>query len=186
MTTVKQVDVLDGQLLEEAWALYRDAFQELRELAAQRHQMYRDEFDDVMADKRVPKFVAYDDDQDSRLVGLSTYTNDLDAMPLISPAFFAKRWPTEYAAGRIWYVGFVAVGQNMGAPLSTFADLLAAMHAVSGRDALTALDVCSRMDGIRRLPKRVEQLLDHLDGPVRARRLDEQSFWLYEFLPLPG
>ncbi len=47
--------VLPAHLLEPAWELYVEAFAELRTTAAQRHVMYRSEFDEVMADPRVTK-----------------------------------------------------------------------------------------------------------------------------------
>src|SRR5688572_13927439 len=83
---VKVVDEVHQTLLEDAWTLYDAAFRELNGLAVQRHLMYRSEFDEVMRDQRVQKYLCMDDDD--TLCGLSTYTNDLHAMPLISPQYF--------------------------------------------------------------------------------------------------
>jgi len=180
--TVKVVDVLGGQLLEDAWALYYQAFEELNAQAVQRHLMHFDEFAAVMADGRVRKFLALGGA--GELVGLAAYTNDLDAVPLISPAYFRRRWPQHYADGRIWYVEFVAVADS--APVTTFPELIAAMHDLSGRAALTVLDVCRRTDQVRHLPRSTRALLHRLDGPVRCERLDEQTYWLYEFVAPDG
>jgi hypothetical protein len=174
---IKTADQLDESLLGEAWTLYHEAFKELNFLAVQRHLMYRSEFDDVMLDGRVQKYLCLDDN--AALCGLSTYTNDLDAMPLISPQYFERRWPRHYAERRIWYVGFVAVAAT--APITTFSSLIAAMHATSTRDALTVLDVCTHTETVRHLPRSVRVLLRRLSGGVRMERLDEQSYWLYEF-----
>jgi hypothetical protein len=174
---MKTVDQLHESLLEDAWDLYYEAFKELNTLAVQRHLMYRNEFDEVMLDRRVQKYLCLDDD--AALCGLSTYTNDLDAVPLISPEYFERRWPRHYAERRIWYVGFVAVAAT--APVTTFPSLIAAMHETSTRDALTALDVCAHTDAVRHLPRSVRVLLRRLSGNVRMERLDEQSYWLYEF-----
>ena len=100
-------------------------------------------------------------------------------MPLISPQYFERHWPRHYAERRIWYVGFVAV--KAGAPVTTFAQLIAAMHETSTCDAITALDVCARTDAVRHLPRSVRVLLHRLSGNVRMHKLDEQSYWLYEF-----
>jgi hypothetical protein len=175
--SIKIVDEVHETLIEDAWQLYHEAFSELNALAVQRHLMYRAEFDEVMLDPRVQKYLCLDDD--GALCGLSTYTNDLDAVPLISPQYFERRWPRHYAEHRIWYVGFVAVQE--GAPLSTFASLIGAMHETSTRDSITALDVCSRTEEVRHLPRSVRVLLHRISGNVRMERLDEQSYWLYEF-----
>ena len=56
-----RIDVRDhvaATLGDELWPLYNDAFEELRSTAVQRHLMSRDEFDDVMADRRVAKVMA--------------------------------------------------------------------------------------------------------------------------------
>lgn len=174
---IKVVDEVHETLIEDAWKLYHEAFRELNAFAVQRHLMYRDEFDEVMFDPRVQKYLCLDDD--GSLCGLSTYTNHLDAVPLISPQYFERRWPRHYAERKIWYVGFVAVRDD--APVTTFSHLIAAMHETSTRDAITALDVCGRTDTVRHLPRSVRVLLRRISGSVRMERLDEQTYWMYEF-----
>ncbi|WP_213450371.1 hypothetical protein [Rhizomonospora bruguierae] len=175
--SIKIVDEVHESLIDDAWELYHEAFRELNALAVQRHLMYRDEFDQVMLDARVRKYLCLGDD--GSLCGLSTYTNHLEAVPLISPAYFARRWPEHYARRRIWYVVFVAVRQ--GAPVTAFPELIGAMHQTSTRDSITALDVCARTDEVRHLPRSVRALLRRISGPVRMERLDQQSYWLYDF-----
>ena len=104
ITIVDQVS--DDETHKAAWELYEGAFGELRSLAVQRHLMYQSEFDDVLLDSRIQKYLCLDDD--GRLCGLSTYTNDLFAMPLIAPEYFARRWPELYHENKVWYCGFVA------------------------------------------------------------------------------
>jgi hypothetical protein len=175
--TVQVVDEVREALSEDAWKLYHEAFRDLNAFAVQRHLMYRSEFDEVMLDRRVGKYLVLDDD--GVLIGMSTYTNDLDAVPLISPQYFERRWPRHYVERRIWYVGFVAV--QAGAPITTFASLIGAMHETSTVNAITALDVCSRTDEVRHLPRSVRVLLHRISGRVKMERMDEQSYWMYEF-----
>ena len=52
--------VLPASLQDEAWRLYRDAFDCLRTAAVQRHVLYREEFDAVMNDPRVIKYLGFD------------------------------------------------------------------------------------------------------------------------------
>jgi hypothetical protein len=176
---VKVLDVLHESLIEDAWTLYHEAFQEVNALAVQRHLMYRSEFDDVMRDQRVQKYLCLDDDD--ALCGLSTYTNDLDAVPLISPQYFARRWPQHYAERRIWYCGFVAVHAG-GRAGNAFAELVESMYRVAAtQNGLIALDMCRFNDQVRRLSRVVPLMLHRLSGDVRTERMDEQSYWLYEF-----
>jgi hypothetical protein len=141
--------------------------------------MYRDEFDAVMRDQRVHKYLCLDDDD--TLCGLSSYTNDLDAVPLISPQYFARRWPQHFAERRIWYCGFVAVDPH-GRVGTAFAELVEAMYLVAAtQNGIIALDMCRFNDGVRGLSRVVPLMLHRLSGDVRTERMDEQSYWLYEF-----
>ncbi|OLB77386.1 MAG: hypothetical protein AUI14_16390 [Actinobacteria bacterium 13_2_20CM_2_71_6] len=178
---IKVVDELHESLVEDAWALYHEAFRELNTLAVQRHLMYRSEFDDVMRDRRVQKYLCLDDN--GELCGLSTYTNNLDAVPLISPQYFQRRWPEHYEQGRIWYIGFVAVNAK-GRADHAIAEMIREMHAVAAAHyGIVGLDVCRVNNELRRLPRAVGMSVLRLGGPgsVQVERADEQSYWLYEF-----
>jgi hypothetical protein len=176
---VKIVDLVQGDLREEAWTLYSEAFAELNALAVQRHLMYRHEFDAVMDDPRVDKYLCLDDDDTVR--GMSIYTNHLDAVPLISPPYFAHRWPEHYREQRIWYCGYVATQADARAA-TAFGELVTAMYlTAASQNGLIALDFCSRTDEVRRMSRVVRLMLHRLSGDVKAQRIDEQQFWLYEF-----
>lgn len=181
--------LVPADLTNQLWRLYNDAFDELRSTAVQRHVMLREEFDGVMRDDRVAKYMvfdtdqgaAFDTDQDGRLCALGTMTNDLDAVPLISPDYFRRRWPAHFAESRIWYIVFVAVHPDyQGAGVI---ELLAEelYRVVSAGHGVAALDVCRRNDQIRRLPQGLARLLERSYGFVRSDRMDEQSYWFYEF-----
>jgi hypothetical protein len=176
---IKVVDELQDGLLEEAWALYHEAFQDLNGLAIQRHLMYRHEFDEVMRDRRVQKYLYLDDD--GGLYGLSTYTNDLDAVPLISPQYFQRRWPQRYAERRIWYVGFVAVRPD-GRATAAFVELVRAMQLVAAaQNGVVGLDMCRYNDEARRMSRAVGLLVRRITNTAVVEHADEQSYWLYEF-----
>ncbi len=173
-TTLTVHSVLEGPLAEEAWRLYLSAFGELAELAVQRHVMHHEEFYEVMADDKVDKYLSVGDD--GKLQGLGTFTNDLTAVPLISPAYFRHRWPKLFVANKIWYVGFVATTRRQPA---AFTDIIAAMfnRAAGG---IVALDVCTHNQHVRNLPQAVEKLLARTVAPVPATQLDAQNYWLYD------
>lgn len=166
------------------WSLYESAFDELRTAAVQRHVMLRAEFHAVMADERVTKYVAVDESAGGRCCALATATTDLAAMPLISPDYFAHRWPQLYAERRIWYVGFVAIAaEHHRGPLfgRIVGDVARSAAAVGG---VTAMDVSRQVTEQRRLPQVLARYFARLAPGTRALQLDEQAFWAYEF-PAP-
>lgn len=102
--TITRHAVLDDDLTEPCYAMYRDAFEPMRTRAAARHLLSADEFADEMADHRIDKYVARHDDA---LVGLLTLTTDLAAVPWIEPQFYYHRWPDKAARNGLFYLGFV-------------------------------------------------------------------------------
>jgi hypothetical protein len=168
-------EVLPAALLEEAWQVYAEAFDELRVRAVQRHVMPRHEFDDQMRDPRIRKYVGVDDD---RFVALGTLTNDFDAAPLISPDFFQHRWPALFAQRQIWCVGFYAIPPaHQGTGM--FPLMIEEMVQIIA-PGLAVVDFCGRNENVLRLPDVVLDVLENL-GEVTPERLDTQAYWSYEF-----
>lgn len=174
------LEILGGDLLEEAWELYHQAFRDLNALTVQRHLMYRGEFDEIAADLRIQKWLVLDDD--GNLIGLATYTNELDAWPLISPAYFQRRWPVQYEAGQIWYCGFVAVPQHQR---GVFIEMIAAMYRVAEvGGGVISLDMCRHNIEAYRLDRAVQLWLTRVSGgKVHAEAADAQTFMIYETAP---
>lgn len=163
----------------EHWALYEEAFDDLRSLAVQRHLMIRPEFDELMLDKRVSKYVVRDPER-NRVAALATMTNDLDAMHLISPDYFQRRWPDLYAAGRIWYVGFVAVDPDYQGTGAMTLLIQMMCRNVGGSSGLVCLDICEH-ETRQRLATAIEQLAGTFMPGVQRERLDAQVYWAYTF-----
>ncbi|MDG4766656.1 hypothetical protein O7632_21525 [Solwaraspora sp. WMMD406] len=170
---------IPGELAEATWQLYTEAFDELRTVAVQRHVMDRGEFDTVLGDKRVLKYLGHDPNRTDQLAALATFTNELAAMPLISPDYFAHRWPDLYAGKRIWYIGFFAIHpayRGSGLFEAIIADM---WQRVQACDGIAALDICRRNDTIG-LGRAIHHTLTALTHGARASRMDEQTYWLYE------
>jgi len=176
---VTNQQVVGGDLAEDAWKLYRLSFDQLRHLAVQRHVMYADEFDAVMADPRVEKFLAYDGT--GRLAGISTMTCDLLAVPLVSPEYFERRWPARYREGRIYYIGFLAVHPDSHGT-GIFGDMVKAMTGeVALVDGLAVIDVCTyNMDRLH-LPRAINSLSSTWASHVQMATLDAQTYIGYDF-----
>jgi hypothetical protein len=172
------VPTLPPVLLEKAWDLYIETFEELRTAAAQRHVMFRSEFDEVMSDTRITKILGFDG---PRLCALAVETNDLHAVPLISPEFYEARYPAQYAAKAIVYVGFYAVGRNYQRS-GVLIDLMRAIAAPVPPGAIVAMDISSSRRA-RHMDKAVGRIVRSIDPGAQTVCLDEQSFWAYEFSP---
>ena len=163
----------------EFWTLYENAFEDLRSLAVQRHLMVRPEFDEMMTDKRVTKYAIRDSGR-NRVAALATMTNELDAVHLISPQYFERRYPELYAGKRIWYVTFVAVEpdyQGTGAMTALIQRMCQDIDESSG---LVCLDICEH-ETRERLATAIEQLANSYLPGLRRERLDAQVYWGYAF-----
>jgi hypothetical protein len=180
LAVVPTVDDPDGEL----WGLYCRAFDDLRTRAVQRHLMVRAEFDALMADPRVDKFIAISEAR--TVVGLATMTNDLTAVPLISPEFFAHRWPDLYDRRRVWYVGFVAVD-----PVHQAAGVMGRIIDRMGTEVdvtvggVICVDISEQRELAQRLPTVIEAQARRSAPGITRVRLDAQVYWGYEF-PTPA
>lgn len=183
--TVEIVDEVAPVLEQQAWDMYEATFREINTLAVQRHLMFRSEFDEVMADKRVQKYLYTPAGSPGEMAGLSTFTNDLDSMPLISPPYFERRWPDLYAQRRIFYCGFVGVAPRAQASVA-FKEMVEAMLKTAlAADGIIVLDICGHNTTVRALHKVIPLMLNRIVRPegrhVIARQLDTQTYWEYEF-----
>ena len=170
-----------ADLLAAAWDFYQDVFAEVDALAANRHLMTYDEFVHVMADGRVQKWLAFHDD--GHLIGMSTITNDLAAWPLISPAFFARRYPSQYERRAIWYIGLVGCNAE-GTRAHAFRDLIARMQPqVEASGGIFVQDFCVYNVGVRRMPEATRAILRRINSTVEFGRIDAQEFWAGSFAP---
>jgi hypothetical protein len=177
--SVRTQAAVDGDLLEDAWKLYLQSFDALRHLAVQRHVMYADEFDAVMADPRVEKFLAYT--EDGTLAGVATLTADLLAVPLVSPEYFAHRWPDRYREGRIYYIGFLAVHPDSHGS-GIFAEMVKAMtREVALADGLAVIDLCTYNKDRLHLDRAINSLSSTWASHVQMATLDAQTYIGYDF-----
>lgn len=175
---IQRIDTPDLPVAYPGWALYRDAFADIDSLAVQRHLMTPAEFDGAWEDPNVQKWLATDDD--GALIGLGVQTTDLAAWPLISPAYFRRRWPELYDARKIWYVGFVCTRQDPPAPIDTFGGIIRAMSAETrAAGGISVMDFCTA-NVERGLPKGSQNILNRA-GRIAMQEIDAQAFYAYDF-----
>ena len=166
------------------WELYQRAFAEMRTTAVQRHLMHRGEFDQVMHDDRITKYVVRDPDR-GRLSGLATMTSDLDAVPLIEPEYFKHHYPDLVAVGRLHYVSFVAVDPDYQGT-GTMGLIIGEMcQQVSPTGGMICLDIAERNEAVHHLPTAIERIGNTFSPGTARHRLDAQVFWAYR-LPTPA
>jgi hypothetical protein len=176
------VRVVEGELRERAWDAYLAALEELRSAAIPRHVMSRAEVDEVMADERVTVYLAQR--PGGVIAAIATLANDLAAMPLVSPEFFAARWPEHYAAGRCWYIGLVGVrpSEQGGGAFQLIVGTVAA--TLGPRGGVLVLDVPQRnMEGFH-VPRAVKRIADAVVADVSFEMVDAQGYWAYT-TPVP-
>lgn len=179
---VHELTVADEATREECWAVYERAFGPLRARAVQRHLMYRHELDEVLSDPRVVKYVVRDH---GRVAALATLTNDLSAVPLVSPEYFQTRWPEHYAARRVWYVGFLGIDPDhrRTSASALLVEAICAQPAVSG--GVVGVDICDFNEETLRMSRGLARLGRAVSTETVLHRLDAQTFWAYEF-PQPS
>ena len=176
MTGIEVVGDLDGWL-PRCRILYNNAFADLSELAVQQHLMTDDEFTEMARDPSLSKYLALGGDL--TMLGMSVLTNRLAAWSLVAPAFFRRRWPTEYAENRIFYVGFVCTRRD--APNHVFRDLIERMYQdVIAVNGIAVMDFCTYMT-MRRIPGITHRILSGINPATTSARIDTQEFWAYRF-----
>jgi hypothetical protein len=159
---------------EVLWRLYDQTFGPLRYRAAARQVLHRWEFLDEMADARIWKYVV--DTSAGEPVGMMTVTNDLTAIPWISPEYFQVRFPDEAARNAVFYVGFT-LAHPRWRHARLFQTMLAAVvqRPVDARGVI-AYDICAFNNNSFHFDEQVERTLHRL-AEVSVSRIDEQTYY---------
>ncbi len=168
--------VIDPELVELFYKIYARAFEPIESRAAARHLLSFEEFAGEMADERIEKHVLWDGDGEP--VGLATYTRDLSAIPWISPAFYARRYPEAAARNALVYMGYSLVHpdhQGRGAYNHLLEDAVRTVRAVDG---VGVFDVCSYNDA--NVVGHMHQLIGML-GHGGVEKLDTQTYYAATF-----
>lgn len=167
-----------GVVAERFWDLYLEAFEPLRARAAARHVLHRAEFDEEMADRRVTKLLARD--EQGAAVGLTTLATDLGAVPWVSPEFFAARYPEHTARGAVWYIGFTLAHPGRRAT-RTFMDMIDALvaHLAQNR-VVCAYDVSRFNDDSLHFADNLRRHLERTQD-VTVETVDRQTYYATTF-----
>lgn len=169
---------VSGELADRFWELYVTAFGPMRTRAAARHVLRREEFDDELADGRVTKLLARDEQGEA--VGLTTLATDLAAVPWVSEEFFAVRYPEHAARGAIWYIGFTLTHPGRRAT-RTFMDMIDALTAhLAEHRVVCAYDISRFNEDSLRFADHLRRHLERTHD-VDVRAVDRQTYYATTF-----
>jgi hypothetical protein len=133
---------IDSALRPALWRIYNDAFVHLAETSLLQQSVNEEDFMRLIDDERTIKVLATD--KCGAPIGLALLTNELELVPLLSPAALAKRFPAEYRRNAIYYCIFVFVVPG-ARPLNLISRLLQAMMDItSARDGIGIFDASAQ------------------------------------------
>ncbi|MEO6880642.1 MAG: hypothetical protein ABI181_06765 [Mycobacteriaceae bacterium] len=160
------------------WALYLRAFEPLRTRAAARNVLHHEEFVEEMNDARVQKYVAWD--HEGHAVGLTTLTDDLAAVPWVSPEYYAAQFPEHAARGALYYLGFTLVHPRARRG-SAFTDMMQPLLSRLVRErAVVCSDVCAFNNAAHGFEGNVIAMLTNA-AEVDVEVLDTQTYYSARF-----
>jgi hypothetical protein len=169
---------IDGSAAESLYRLYRRAFEPLASRAAARQVLSQNEFLTQLADHRIDKYVAWEGD--SEPIGIVTVTKDLEAVPWISPEFYATRFPEQWARKAVYYLGFTLV--RPATRRTSFLDTIVrlSVEPLVAEKAVIAYDVCSYNNDVLGFYNRVAGMLKEISNS-QPEALDSQIYYGVNF-----
>jgi hypothetical protein len=170
--------VITGPAAESLYRLYRRAFGPLRSRAAARQVLTRNEFLAQLEDHRIDKYVAWEGDVEP--IGIVTVTRNLDAIPWISPEYFADRFPEQWARKAIYYLGFTLV--RPATRRTSFLDTIVRLcvEPLVAEKAVIAYDVCSYNNDVLGFSTRIAEVLRRFSHS-QPQELDSQIYYGVNF-----
>lgn len=171
---ITRESTVNSELTEKFWGLYEGAFAPLRESSPCRQFFRYEEFVGEMADERVLKFVLWDDDGSA--LAMSLVAVDLEAVPWISPEYFAARFPEQFAAGTIYYFGAILVEPNSQGMKYSEILLEELENFVVRNKGIAAFDCYSENN--KWLPRIIRETTER-QANLDCIELDSQHYWAY-------
>jgi hypothetical protein len=169
---------INGSVAESLYRLYCRAFEPLASRAAARQVLNQNEFFAQLADRRIDKYVAWE--SDSEPIGIVTVTRDLEAVPWISPEFYANRFPEQWARNAVYYLGFTLV--RPATRRTSFLDTIVklSVEPLVAEKAVIAYDVCSYNNDVLGFSKRIAEMLKRISRS-QPQELDSQIYYSVNF-----
>lgn len=165
---------IDAPLAERFLALYRDAFEPIEVLGAQRQSMHDDEFLDALGDPRVVELIGWQDDEP---VAMAVMTLDLEVLPWFSAPFFKARLPE--VASRSSSYAIIAILVHPGAQGGPWYRAMAEAVALKAftDDAVVVFDCCRYNVEVFPMPATLLDIGRQLFDQVELVELDTQHYF---------
>jgi hypothetical protein len=178
---VETVQVTTHDQDREFWSYYAKQMEDIQSLAVQAHQAPQEHFRYWMNDEDLTRYAARNDT--GELVGLSMMTSYLPSWAgSVSPEYFERHFPVEFAQRRIFYICFVTASER-GAFQELIATMLAEINAVDG---IASLDWSDHNRIVRHLDRASAHVIRRLNPTMREQVIDTQQYMLYTFAPGSG
>jgi hypothetical protein len=171
--------VLTDDVIAVFYPVYVAAFDALRSRAAARHVLTAEEFAGEMVDRRIEKYVVWDDDGGP--LALTTLATDLAAIPWISADYYAARFPDAATKGVLFYLGYTLVDRSRRRPGALMLMVQQLERRLVESRGVIAFDICGYNDA-RGVGRRVAELFRPAD---RVETLDTQTYYAADFRGLP-
>jgi len=170
--------LVTGPAADSLYKLYRRAFDPLRPRAAARQVLSEREFKEEMADERIDKYLAWEDEVAP--VGVITLTRELEAIPWISPDYYAACYPDHWARNAIYYLGYILISPAVRRTgfLETVTRLL--VKPMVAERAVLVYDVCSYNDQVLGFSKLIAEMSKRWSNS-QPRELDYQVYYGVDF-----
>lgn len=128
-----------------------------------------------MSDERVVKFGLWAEDE---LVGLSLLATDLAAVPWLSEAYFANRFPVQYAEGRIYYLSEISVAPNYQRKGHVSQLLAEVVNYVLSNNAIIGFD-CAGVNS-RIVPRLSKLAMERQAAHTEMEELDREHYYILD------
>ena len=170
--------VISGRPADSLYRLYRRSFEPLRTRAAARQVLTPEEFFSEMKDPRIDKYIAWEHEENP--VGMVTVTRHLEAIPWISPEYYAARFPEQWSRRAIYYLGFILARPAMRR--TSFLDTIVqfCVEPLVAEKAVIAYDLCSHNSDTLGFATRVADILRRFSG-AQPVELDTQVYYGVNF-----
>jgi hypothetical protein len=168
--------VLTSDVITGLYPSYVHAWDDLLFHAAARHVLTLEEFTFEMLDARIEKHLVVDDDG-GRILGLTTLTNDLSAIPWINDHFYTTRYPEPATQGTLFYVGYTFIHQADRGQRVLWMMARERDRRFAEAHAVVAFDICA-FNNHRGIGRRKDFLFPASD---RVDALDTQTYYTADY-----
>lgn len=117
MYITRHSNVTDRSTVDSLWEVYTAAYAQLSALDVTREELFRDEFEALLADPANRIWVVREDNVP---IAMSLIATDIGSTRYLSRAYFEKHFPERMAAGLVHYVMWVVVHPDWQASAATF------------------------------------------------------------------